>query len=87
MKLPVEKNQTYTMSITDIGTNGEGIGRIDGYTVFVEGALPEEVIKVLIVKTKKHFGYGKLLEIPPSGNPRLSCCSKMRRLPVAASFL
>ena len=52
MKLPVEKNQTYTMSITDIGTNGEGIGRIDGYTVFVEGALPEEVIKVLIVKTK-----------------------------------
>lgn len=40
MKLPVEKNQTYTMSITDIGTNGEGIGRIDGYTVFVEGALP-----------------------------------------------
>ena len=63
MKLPVEKNQTYTMSITDIGTNGEGIGRIDGYTVFVEGALPEETIKVLIVKTKKHFGYGKLLEI------------------------
>ena len=63
MKLPVEKNQTYTMSITDIGTNGEGIGRIDGYTVFVEGALPEEVIKVLIVKTKKHFSYGKLLEI------------------------
>lgn len=63
MKLPVEKNQTYTMSITDIGTNGEGIGRIDGYTVFVEGALPKEVIKVLIVKTKKHFGYGKLLEI------------------------
>lgn len=63
MKLPVEKNQTYTLSITDIGTNGEGIGRIDGYTVFVEGALPEEVIKVLIVKTKKHFGYGKLLEI------------------------
>lgn len=63
MKLPVEKNQTYTMSITDIGTNGEGIGRIDGYTVFVEGALPEDVIKVLIVKTKKHFGYGKLLEI------------------------
>ena len=85
MKLPVEKNQTYTMSITDIGTNGEGIGRIDGYTVFVEGALPEEVIKVLIVKTKKHFGYGKLLEIlEPSC---LSCCRKMWRLSAAASFL
>lgn len=79
MKLPVEKNQTYTMSITDIGTNGEGIGRIDGYTVFVEGALPEEVIKVLIVKTKKHFGYGKLLEIlEPSAHRVTPAC------PVAA---
>ena len=80
MKLPVEKNQTYTMSITDIGTNGEGIGRIDGYTVFVEGALPEEVIKVLIVKTKKHFGYGKLLEIlEPSPHRVTPAC------PVAAN--
>ncbi len=63
MKLPVEKNKIYEMYVEDIGIHGEGIGKIDGYTVFVEGALPDEHIKVLIVKTKKQFGYGKLLEI------------------------
>lgn len=61
--IPVEKNQTYEMQIDALGSNGEGIGRIDGYTVFVEGALPGETIRVLIVKVKKNYGYGKLLEI------------------------
>ena len=76
MKLPVEKNQTYTMSITDIGTNGEGIRRIDGYTVFVEGALPEEVIKVLIVKTKTFWlreAVRNLRTFSPSGNFNPAC--------------
>ncbi len=63
MSLPVEKNNTYEMTIDALGSNGEGIGRIDGFTVFVEGALPEEVVKVLILKVKKSYGYGKLLEI------------------------
>ena len=51
------------MQIDALGSNGEGIGRIDGYTVFVEGALPGEKISVLIVKVKKNYGYGKLMEI------------------------
>ncbi|MBM6828850.1 23S rRNA (uracil(1939)-C(5))-methyltransferase RlmD [Anaerotignum lactatifermentans] len=63
MELPVQKNQEYEINIEDLGNNGEGIGRIDGYTVFVEGALPGERVRVLIVKTKKHYGYGKLREI------------------------
>ena len=61
--IPVEKNKTYEIKIAALGSNGEGIGRIEGYTVFVEGALPPETCRVLIVKTRKHFGYGKLLEI------------------------
>lgn len=60
MELPVQKNQEYEINIEDLGNNGEGIGRVDGYTVFVEGALPGERVKVLMVKTKKHYGYGKL---------------------------
>lgn len=58
MKLPVEKNQIYEMRVDDLGAQGEGIGRIDGYTVFVEGALPGERIRVQIVKVKKTYGYG-----------------------------
>ena len=61
--IPVEKNKIYEMQIDALGSNGEGIGRIDGYTVFVEGALPGETIRVLIVKVKKNYGYGKRMEI------------------------
>lgn len=61
--IPVEKNKIYNMFIDDLGSEGQGIGRIDGFAIFVENVLPNEYIKVLIVKVKKNYGYGKLLEI------------------------
>ena len=75
MQIPVEKNKQYEIKIEDLGNNGEGIGRIDGYTVFVEGALPEETVRVLMVKIKKHYGYGKLMEIlvPSQNRVKPSC--------------
>ena len=42
MTIPVEKNKIYELTVEALGSGGEGIGRIDGFTVFVEGALPEE---------------------------------------------
>ena len=60
---PVEKNKDYLMEITDIGNEGEGIGKIDGFTVFVKDALPGEKIKVLITKVNKSFAFGRLMEI------------------------
>ena len=73
--IPVEKNKTYEMKIAALGSSGEGIGRIEGYTVFVEGALPGETCLVLIVKTRKNFGYGKLMEIlVPSPDRRAPYC-------------
>ncbi len=63
MDIPVEKNKCYSMLVDDLGNAGEGIGKIDGFTVFVEGALPQEEIEVLIVKVKKSFAYGKLQKI------------------------
>lgn len=73
--IPVEKNKTYEMRIDALGSNGEGIGRIDGYTMFVEGALPGERVRILAVKVRKNFGYGKLLEIlEPSSARREPLC-------------
>ncbi|GMQ56193.1 23S rRNA (uracil(1939)-C(5))-methyltransferase RlmD [Vallitalea sediminicola] len=63
IELPVVKNEYYEMTIDDLGVNGEGIGKIDGYTLFVDGALPQEKIKVKVIKTKKNFGFGKLIDI------------------------
>ncbi|WP_273325955.1 23S rRNA (uracil(1939)-C(5))-methyltransferase RlmD [Vallitalea guaymasensis] len=63
VELPVVKNEYYEMVIDDLGINGEGIGKINGYTLFVDGALPQEKIKVKVIKTKKNFGFGKLIDI------------------------
>lgn len=78
--LPVIKNNNYEMTIDDIGTNGEGIGKIDGYTLFVEGALPNEVIEVKVVKTRKNYGFGKLINIiEPSQERRQPVCKIAKR--------
>jgi len=60
---PVEKNKNYIMTINDIGEQGEGIGKIDGFTVFVKDALPGEKIKVIITKVNKNYAFGHLSEI------------------------
>lgn len=58
-----EKNQVYTVKIDDIGTDGEGIGKVDGYTLFVKDALIGDVANVKLMKSKKTYGYAKLEEI------------------------
>ncbi|MDO4300083.1 MAG: 23S rRNA (uracil(1939)-C(5))-methyltransferase RlmD [Clostridia bacterium] len=59
----IKKNEIYNIKITDLGTQGEGIGKIEGYTLFVKNTLPGEEVKVLVVKANKSYGYGKALEI------------------------
>ncbi len=61
--MEIIKNNHYIMKITDIGNQGEGIGKINNFTVFVENALPNDEIEVRIVKLKKTYGYGKLMKI------------------------
>mgnify|MGYP000297486471 CR=1 FL=1 len=63
IKPPVEKNKDYEMNIDSLGSSGEGVGRIQGFAVFVEGALPGERVLVKIVKVAKSYAYGKLLHI------------------------
>lgn len=58
--LPVRKNGTYEAEITDLNAEGEGIGRVEGFTVFVPGALPGERIRLLCLKVAKSYAIGKL---------------------------
>lgn len=58
-----KKNEEIIIDIEDLGSAGEGIGRADGYTLFVKGALPGETVRVGIMKTKKNYGYARLIEI------------------------
>lgn len=60
----IEKNKEYILDIVSQGYEGEGIAKInDTFTVFIEGALKGERVNVRIVKIKKSFAYGKLLEV------------------------
>ncbi|MDF2532335.1 MAG: rRNA (uracil-5-)-methyltransferase RumA, partial [Clostridia bacterium] len=49
-----------------------GVGRVEGFTVFVEGALPEETVIAKIVKIQKTFAYGKLIEIDRQSQSRVT---------------
>ena len=57
------KNTKHTVEIIDFGTDGEGICRIDGYTVFVPSAVKGDIAEILVVKENKSYGYGKLIEV------------------------
>ncbi|MBX4263591.1 23S rRNA (uracil(1939)-C(5))-methyltransferase RlmD [Clostridium estertheticum] len=61
--IPVKKNEDYIITIDNMGYEGEGVGKIDGFTVFVAGAIVGEKVLIKIVKISKNFGFGKLLEI------------------------
>ena len=57
------KNQVLTVSINDMGNDGEGIGRFEGYTLFVKDAIPGDVVKAKLTKVKKNYAYARCEEI------------------------
>ncbi len=57
------KNTEHIVPVTAFGNDGEGICKIDSFTVFVPGAVKGDTAKILVIKEKKNYGYGKLLEI------------------------
>ena len=59
-KLSVKKNERYTLDIIDLSYEGMGVAKIDGYSLFIENALPGERVEVLVVKAGNKFGYGKV---------------------------
>ena len=68
------------MEINGLTSEGMGVGRIEGFTVFVDGALPEEQVTVKIVKLQKTFAYGKLISIDRQSASRVEpACGIMKR--------
>ncbi|MCI8514157.1 MAG: 23S rRNA (uracil(1939)-C(5))-methyltransferase RlmD [Lachnospiraceae bacterium] len=59
----MEKNEIFRMRIEDMSENGEGIGRVDGYTLFVKDTVIGDEIEGKVVKAKGTYGYGRLLRV------------------------
>lgn len=62
-KIPVEINKEYEIRISSLGSSGEGVGRMEGFTVFVTGGLPGELVRVRIGEVKKSYASGRLLKV------------------------
>ena len=59
----MKKNDLFSLKITDMGVDGEGIGKYDGMTFFVKDALIGDEIRARATKLKKHYGYARVEEI------------------------
>lgn len=78
--IPIKKNTHFEMTIEDLGSKGEGIGKINDFTIFVEGAIPGDQIEVRIIKVKKTYGFGKLIQIiKPSPKRVIPICPYVKR--------
>ena len=78
--MPVEKNKEYIVEIVDNGYEGEGIAKIEGFTIFIPNAIKGEKIKVLIVKVLSSHAFGKIFEIiVPSKYRTESDCTTYKR--------
>ena len=63
MELPVKKNNEYILNIVDNGYDGEGIAKIEDFTIFINGAIRGEICRILVTKVNKSYAFGKLLEV------------------------
>ena len=80
MNIPVEKNKEYIVEIIDNGFEGEGIAKIDNFTIFIPNAIKGEKIKVLIVKVLSSHAFGKIMEIIEPSKERIeSDCTTYKR--------
>ncbi|MBR4027127.1 MAG: 23S rRNA (uracil(1939)-C(5))-methyltransferase RlmD [Lachnospiraceae bacterium] len=56
----MKKNDIFELMITDMGVDGEGIGKYEGMTFFVKDALIGDVIRARVTKLKKNYGYARV---------------------------
>ena len=59
----VEKNKEYVVNIIDNGYEGEGIAKIEDFTIFIPNAIKGEKVKILIVKVLSSYAFGKIIEV------------------------
>ncbi|GGN65032.1 23S rRNA (uracil(1939)-C(5))-methyltransferase RlmD [Oceanobacillus indicireducens] len=60
---PVKKNEYVTLTFEDLTHEGNGVGKVGGYPLFVPNGLPGEEAVVKVIKVNKNFGFGKLIEL------------------------
>jgi len=73
------KNDVVTLTIEDIGSDGEGIGKSDGYTLFVKDAVIGDTVEARITKCKKNYGYARVEKVVTPSSFRVEPKCKLHR--------
>lgn len=60
---PVKKNEIYTTEITGMTHEGQGVGRVNNFTVFIDGPIEGEKVEIKVIKVNKNYAVGKLLKV------------------------
>ena len=80
MEKLIKKNEEYIVDIIDYGMDGEGIAKIDNFTVFIQNAMKGEKVRIIIVKVLSSHAYGKVVEILEKSPYRVeSDCNTYKR--------
>lgn len=62
-KPPVEKGEHHTLKCEGVGSQNDGIMKVNGFVIFVEGASPGNTYKIEITKVLRNVGFGEILEL------------------------
>ena len=77
MEAVVEKDKHYEIEIIDMGEDGEGIGKVNDFTLFVQGGLMGDKVEVCVTQVKKNFGFAKVVKLlTPSPLRQAAQCDK-----------
>ena len=69
--VPVRKNQVIEVSIEDMTEDGEGIGKLEGYPLFLSNAVVGDRVEAVVTKPGKGYGYAKVLRIIEPSRDRI----------------
>ena len=67
----MQKNELVKVKIEDIGVGGEGIGKVDGYTLFIKDTIIGDVVEAKVMKAKKNYGYARLMKVLSPSKDRI----------------
>src|SRR5690606_41250486 len=71
MEQNLKINDLILLTIKRLGINGEGIGYYKRVAVFVDGAIPGDVVEVKIIGVEKRFAYGEITKFKTKSKDRI----------------
>lgn len=70
--MEIKKNDLVTVRIETMGNDGEGIAKVDGYTLFIKDALVGDLVEAKVMKAKKQYGYARMMRILEASPDRVT---------------